>query len=123
MTCAIELGSNAVLRLVQSWNRLFTPTEATSIVASTIMNSQSNTVLPGYKHGCLDCHSAAAAQTNFYYHQNHSNQPIDFSRQENIIASVRALALQCAHEVIFSSNQTDIYTSYSKPSYLSLYAN
>ena len=105
MTCAIELGSNAVLRLVQSWNRLFTPTEATSIVASTIMNSQSNTVLPGYKYGCLDCHSAAAAQTNFYYHQNHCNQPIDFSRQENIIASVRALALQCAHEVRLSATK------------------
>ena len=61
------------------------------------MSSQSNTVLPGYKHGCMDCHSAA--QTNFYYQQNNPNQPIDFSRQENIIASVRALALQCAHEV------------------------
>merc|ERR1719362_231078 len=45
VTCAVELGTNAVLRLVQSWNRLFTPTEATSIVASTIMNSQSSTVL------------------------------------------------------------------------------
>ena len=67
------------------------------------MSSQSNTVLPGYKHGCMDCHSAA--QTNFYYQQNNPNQPIDFSRQENIIASVRALALQCAHEVNYSSEQ------------------
>jgi hypothetical protein len=78
---------------------LFTPTEATSIVANTIINSQS-TVLPGYKQSCVDCCTAAAAQTSYYYHRNcQQQQPVDFTKQENIIASVRALALQCAHEV------------------------
>ena len=98
VTCAIELGAKAVLRIVQSWNRLFSPTEATSIVANTIMNSQS-TVLSGYKPGCLDC---CSAQTNYYYHQN-QQQATDFTKQDNLIVSVRALALECAHEVTFQS--------------------
>ena len=71
------------------------------------MNSQSSTVLPAYKQGCMDCSTAAAAAQNNYhfYHLNHhqqqQQQPVDFTKQENVIASVRALALQCAHEVSF----------------------
>ena len=96
-TCAIELGPSAVLRILQSWNRLFTPTEATSIVATTILNSPSTTSLTGYKHqGCLDC--CTIPPSNYYYNQNNPHA-VDLTKQENIIASVRALALQCAHEV------------------------
>ena len=96
-TCAIELGPSAVLRILQSWNRLFTPTEATSIVATTILNSPSTTSLTGYKHqGCLDC--CTIPPSNYYYNQSNPHA-VDLTKQENIIASVRALALQCAHEV------------------------
>ena len=100
-----------MLRVVQSWNRLFTPTEATSIVASTIMNSQS-TVISGYKHGCMDC---CSSQTNYYFHQSHQ-QAVDFTKQDNLIASVRALALQCAHEVrylyLYINNISDFLLFY-----------
>ena len=105
-TCAIELGPSAVLRILQSWNRLFTPTEATSIVATTILNSPSTTSLTGYKHqGCLDC--CTIPPSNYYYNQSNPHA-VDLTKQENIIASVRALALQCAHEVSLHNLLLDI---------------
>ncbi|KAL0965767.1 hypothetical protein UPYG_G00285460 [Umbra pygmaea] len=67
VTCAIEVGVYALDSIMQSWFTLFTPTEATSIVATTVM---SNTTIVRLH---LDCH-----------------------QQENLASSARTLALQCA---------------------------
>uniref|UniRef100_A0A8C3QWH1 Zinc finger SWIM-type containing 5 n=1 Tax=Cyanoderma ruficeps TaxID=181631 RepID=A0A8C3QWH1_9PASS len=37
VTCATEVGVRALVSILQSWYSLFTPTEATSIVAATVM--------------------------------------------------------------------------------------
>uniref|UniRef100_A0A674BQE5 Zinc finger SWIM-type containing 6 n=1 Tax=Salmo trutta TaxID=8032 RepID=A0A674BQE5_SALTR len=67
VTCATEVGVYALDSIMQSWFTLFTPTEATSIVATTVM---SNTTIVRLR---LDCH-----------------------QQENLASSARTLALQCA---------------------------
>ncbi|KAF7649098.1 hypothetical protein LDENG_00147360, partial [Lucifuga dentata] len=67
VTCATEVGVFALDSIMQSWFTLFTPTEATSVVATTVMSS--NTIVRLH----LDCH-----------------------QQEKLANSARTLALQCA---------------------------
>nr|XP_020441175.1 zinc finger SWIM domain-containing protein 6-like [Monopterus albus] len=67
VTCATEVGVFALDSIMQSWFTLFTPTEATSIVASTVMSNSTIVRLH------LDCH-----------------------QQENLANSAHTLALQCA---------------------------
>ncbi|KAJ8260841.1 hypothetical protein COCON_G00165640 [Conger conger] len=67
VTCATEVGVFALDSIMQSWFTLFTPTEATSIVATTVMSNSTIVRLH------LDCH-----------------------QQENLAGSARTLALQCA---------------------------
>ncbi|KAM8828168.1 zinc finger SWIM domain-containing protein 6 isoform 1-T1 [Spinachia spinachia] len=67
VTCATEAGVFALDSIMQSWFTLFTPTEATSVVASTVMSNSTIVRLH------LDCH-----------------------QQENLANSARTLALQCA---------------------------
>uniref|UniRef100_A0A7N6BF09 SWIM-type domain-containing protein n=1 Tax=Anabas testudineus TaxID=64144 RepID=A0A7N6BF09_ANATE len=67
VTCATEVGVFALDSIMQSWFTLFTPTEATSVVATTVMSN--STIIRLH----LDCH-----------------------QQENLANSARTLALQCA---------------------------
>ncbi|XP_038589965.1 zinc finger SWIM domain-containing protein 6 [Micropterus salmoides] len=67
VTCATEAGVFALDSIMQNWFTLFTPTEATSVVASTVMSNSTIVRLH------LDCH-----------------------QQENLANSARTLALQCA---------------------------
>ncbi|XP_036383769.1 zinc finger SWIM domain-containing protein 6-like [Megalops cyprinoides] len=67
VTCATEVGVYALDSIMQGWFALFTPTEATSIVATTVMSN--STILRLH----LDCH-----------------------QQESLSGSARTLALQCA---------------------------
>uniref|UniRef100_A0A8C7XDR6 Zinc finger SWIM-type containing 6 n=1 Tax=Oryzias sinensis TaxID=183150 RepID=A0A8C7XDR6_9TELE len=67
VTCATEVGVYALDSIMQNWFTLFTPTEATSIVATTVMSNSTIVRLH------LDCH-----------------------QQENLASSARTLALQCA---------------------------
>ena len=69
VTCATEVGLDTLVSLMQTWKHLFTPTEATGLVASTIMS-----------------HSTVMRLT------------MDFAQQEKMAACARTLALQCAHE-------------------------
>ena len=69
VTCAIEVGLEAVLSLMQNWSGLFTPTEATGTVASALMSH------------------ATIVRLN-----------LDFTRQEELASCARTLALQCSHE-------------------------
>ena len=65
VTCASEVGLDALIRLMQSWKHLFTPTEASTHVATTIMS-----------------HSTVVKLN------------LDFNQQEQMAACARALALQ-----------------------------
>ncbi|KAK7895508.1 hypothetical protein WMY93_020833 [Mugilogobius chulae] len=67
VTCATEVGVFALDSIMQNWFTLFTPIEATSVVASTVMSNSTIVRLH------LDCH-----------------------QQENLSNSARTLALQCA---------------------------
>ncbi|MED6270088.1 Zinc finger SWIM domain-containing protein 6 [Characodon lateralis] len=67
VTCATEVGVFALDNIMQNWFTLFTPTEATSVVASTIMSNSTIVRLH------LDC-----------------------NQQEKLANSARTLALQCA---------------------------
>ncbi|KAK2818641.1 hypothetical protein Q5P01_024202 [Channa striata] len=67
VTCATEVGVFALDSIMQTWFTLFTPTEATSVVASTVMSNSTIVRLH------LDCH-----------------------QQDNLANSARTLALQCA---------------------------
>uniref|UniRef100_A0A8V0Y5C4 SWIM-type domain-containing protein n=1 Tax=Gallus gallus TaxID=9031 RepID=A0A8V0Y5C4_CHICK len=67
VTCATELGVHALDSIMQNWFTLFTPTEATSIVATTVM---SNSTIVRLHLDCL--------------------------QQEKLAGSARTLALQCA---------------------------
>uniref|UniRef100_A0AAR2KVA9 ZSWIM4-8 C-terminal domain-containing protein n=1 Tax=Pygocentrus nattereri TaxID=42514 RepID=A0AAR2KVA9_PYGNA len=67
VTCATEVGLRALVSILQSWYTLFTPTEATSIVAATVMSH--NTVL---------------------------RLSLDYPQREELAGCARTLALQCA---------------------------
>ncbi|XP_064605043.1 zinc finger SWIM domain-containing protein 5-like [Liolophura sinensis] len=67
VTCATEVGIQALLSIMQNWYTLFAPIEATGTVASTIMSP------------------ATMIQLNLNYHQ-----------QEELASCARTLALQCA---------------------------
>jgi DMSO/TMAO reductase YedYZ heme-binding membrane subunit len=70
VTCATEIGLEALISLMQTWKHLFTPTEATGLVATTIMS-----------------------------HSTVMKLNLDFTQQEEMAACARTLALQCSHEV------------------------
>uniref|UniRef100_A0A7N6FAH2 ZSWIM4-8 C-terminal domain-containing protein n=1 Tax=Anabas testudineus TaxID=64144 RepID=A0A7N6FAH2_ANATE len=67
VTCATEVGLRALVSILQSWYTLFTPTEATSIVAATVMSH--NTIL---------------------------RLSLDYPQREELASCARTLALQCA---------------------------
>ena len=69
VTCASEVGLEALISLMQTWKHLFTPTEATGLVASTIMS-----------------------------HTTVVKLNLDLIQQEKMAGCARTLALQCAHE-------------------------
>ncbi|KAB7499852.1 Zinc finger SWIM domain-containing protein 6 [Armadillidium nasatum] len=67
VTCATEVGVSALISIMQSWYSLFTPTEATGAVASTIMS-----------------------------HTTVMRLQLDRAKQDELAACARSLALQCA---------------------------
>lgn len=70
VTCATEVGVSALISIMQNWFTLFTPTEATGAVASTIMS-----------------------------HTTVMRLQLDRSKQDELAACARSLALQCATKV------------------------
>lgn len=72
VTCATEVGVSALISIMQSWYSLFTPTEATGAVASTIMS-----------------------------HTTVMRLQLDRAKQDELAACARSLALQCATKVRF----------------------
>lgn len=73
VTCATEVGVSALISIMQNWFTLFTPTEATGAVASTIMS-----------------------------HTTVMRLQLDRSKQDELAACARSLALQCATKVNYS---------------------
>ncbi|XP_061488765.1 zinc finger SWIM domain-containing protein 5 isoform X2 [Rhineura floridana] len=67
VTCATEVGVRALVSILQSWYTLFTPTEATSIVAATVMS-----------------------------HTTILRLSLDYPQREELASCARTLALQCA---------------------------
>lgn len=67
VTCATQLGLEATLSIMQSWYELFTPTEATGPVATTIMS-----------------------------HSTIMRLNLNIKQQEELSTCARTLALQCA---------------------------
>ena len=67
VTCATEVGFEALVSIMQNWYQLFTPTEATGSVATTIMSH--NTIM---------------------------RLNLAFPQQEELSGCARTLALQCA---------------------------
>lgn len=69
VTCATEVGIDALLSIMNMWNQLFTPTEATGPVATSVMS-----------------------------HATVMRLGLDYQKQEELSNCARNLALQCAHE-------------------------
>ncbi|XP_022255372.1 zinc finger SWIM domain-containing protein 5-like, partial [Limulus polyphemus] len=67
VTCATEVGLEALISIVQNWYQLFTPIEATGPVASTVMSH------------------ATVMRLN-----------LNFTEQEELSSCARTLAIQCA---------------------------
>nr|XP_025037572.1 zinc finger SWIM domain-containing protein 5 [Pelodiscus sinensis] len=67
VTCATEVGVRALLSILQNWYTLFTPTEATSIVAATVMS-----------------------------HPPILRLSLEYPQREELAGCARTLALQCA---------------------------
>ncbi|XP_076307460.1 zinc finger SWIM domain-containing protein 5-like isoform X1 [Tachypleus tridentatus] len=67
VTCATEVGLEALISIIQNWYQLFTPIEATGPVASTVMSH------------------ATVMRLN-----------LDFTQQEELSSCARTLAIQCA---------------------------
>lgn len=67
VTCGTEVGVEALISIMQNWYQLFTPTEATGPVATTIMS-----------------------------HTTIMRLSLTFAQQEELSACARTLALQCA---------------------------
>lgn len=69
VTCATEVGFEALLTLLQNWHRYFTPTEASGTIATSVMS-----------------------------HATIVRLALNFTQQEEMASCARTLALQCAHE-------------------------
>jgi len=69
VTCATEVGLEALLSIMSMWNQLFTATEATGPVATSVMS-----------------------------HSTVMRLGLDYRKQEELSNCARTLALQCAHE-------------------------
>ena len=69
VTCATEVGIQALLSIMSMWNQLFTATEATGPVATSVMS-----------------------------HSTVMRLGLDYRKQEELSSCARNLALQCAHE-------------------------
>lgn len=69
VTCATEMGLEALMNIMSIWNQLFTPTEATGQVANSVMS-----------------------------HATVMRLGLDYRKQEELSNCARTLALQCAHE-------------------------
>lgn len=67
VTCATEVGVDALISIMQNWYQFFTATEATGPVATTIMS-----------------------------HSTIMRLSLSFSQQEELSSCARTLALQCA---------------------------
>jgi hypothetical protein len=70
VTCATEVGVPALQSIMQNWYQLFSPTEATGPVATTIMS-----------------------------HSTIMRLGLTFAQQELLSGCARTLALQCATKV------------------------
>lgn len=70
VTCATEVGVEALMSIMQNWYQFFTATEATGPVATTIMS-----------------------------HSTIMRLNLSFSQQEELSGCARTLALQCATKV------------------------
>lgn len=70
VTCATEVGVDALLSIMQNWYQFFTATEATGPVATTIMS-----------------------------HSTIMRLNLNFTQQEELSGCARTLALQCATKV------------------------
>lgn len=70
VTCATEVGVDALISLMQNWYQFFTATEATGPVATTIMS-----------------------------HSTMMRLNLTFTQQEELSGCARTLALQCATKV------------------------
>ena len=70
VTCATEVGVDALISIMQNWYQFFTATEATGPVATTIMS-----------------------------HSTIMRLNLSFSQQEELSGCARTLALQCATKV------------------------
>lgn len=69
VTCATEVGLDALMSIMSMWNQLFTATEATGPVATSVMS-----------------------------HSTVMRLGLDYRKQEDLSNCARTLALQCAHE-------------------------
>ena len=69
VTCATEVGLDALMNIMSVWSQLFTPTEATGQVANSVMS-----------------------------HTTVMRLGLDYRKQEDLSNCARTLALQCAHE-------------------------
>eukprot|EP00095_Tigriopus_kingsejongensis_P008306 maker-scaffold871_size86487-snap-gene-0.22 protein:Tk08306 transcript:maker-scaffold871_size86487-snap-gene-0.22-mRNA-1 annotation:"hypothetical protein DAPPUDRAFT_306274" len=69
VTCATEVGFEALLSILKNWHRYFTPTEASGTIATSVMS-----------------------------HATIVRLSLNFAQQEEIASCARTLALQCAHE-------------------------
>ena len=69
VTCATEVGLDALMSIMSMWSQLFTPTEATGQVANSVMS-----------------------------HATVMRLGLDYRKQEELSSCARTLALQCAHE-------------------------
>jgi hypothetical protein len=69
VTCATEVGLEALLSIMAMWSQLFTATEATGPVATSVMS-----------------------------HSTVMRLGLDYRKQEELSNCARTLALQCAHE-------------------------
>ncbi|XP_065337234.1 zinc finger SWIM domain-containing protein 4-like [Cloeon dipterum] len=67
VTCATEVGLEALVSIISNWYQLFTPTEATGAVATTIMS-----------------------------HNTMVRLSLNFAQRDELSACARTLALQCA---------------------------
>lgn len=72
VTCATEVGVEALMSIMQNWYQFFTATEATGPVATTIMS-----------------------------HSTIMRLNLSFSQQEELSGCARTLALQCATKVCY----------------------
>lgn len=99
VTCATEVGMEALTSVMQNWFQLFTPTEATGMTIVSILRTLNNRYSKKHTFMFKCVFLTGPVATTIMSHSTMLRLNLSFEHQEKLSSYARTLALQCASKV------------------------